>query len=77
MFTKEGFVPVKLTASGLTSTTANVNAKLEIAGSTNVILIFLNKSPKEQCLVSFLQRHPIVEERFVSSDLHSRISKNC
>ena len=58
MFTKEGFVPVKLTASGLTSTTANVNAKLEIAGSANVILIFLNKSPKEQCLVSFLQRHP-------------------
>lgn len=58
LFTKEGFVPVKLTASGLTSTTANVNAKLEIAGSANVILIFLNKSPKEQCLVSFLQRHP-------------------
>lgn len=46
LFTKVGFVPVKLTAAGLTSTTANVNAKLEIAGSANVILIFVNTVSK-------------------------------
>lgn len=53
LFTKVGFVPVKLTAAALTSTTANVNVKLEIAGSANVILIFPNTVSK-RTVYSFL-----------------------